>query len=63
MTGVGLFTGTYWGLNSLMALTWPSMENSLGKVGAFGFYALMNLIGWLLIILLVPYILSSLYRA
>ncbi|KAG8533415.1 uncharacterized protein KY384_002198 [Bacidia gigantensis] len=50
---VGLLTGIYWGLNSLMALTWPPMQARWGYEGSFGFYAILNLIGWFLIILFV----------
>lgn len=53
-TGVGLLTGIYWGLNSLMALTWPSMYHKLNPEGSFCFYGGLNLIGWVLVILFVP---------
>lgn len=51
MVGVGLLTGIYWGLNSLMALTWPSMYRTLTPEGSFCFYGVLNLIGWVLVIL------------
>ena len=33
-----------------MALTWLPMYEHIGQLGAFGFYALLNLIGWFLLI-------------
>ncbi|KAL8791325.1 MAG: hypothetical protein Q9195_005944 [Heterodermia aff. obscurata] len=54
LAGVGVLTGVYWGLNSLMALTWPKMYETFDALGAFGFYALLNLIGWFLLICYVP---------
>ncbi|KAM0806076.1 major facilitator superfamily domain-containing protein [Usnea florida] len=53
-TGVGLLTGVYWGLNSLMALTWPPMYSKLNPEGSFSFFGGLNLIGWALVILFVP---------
>lgn len=33
-----------------MALTWPRMYETLHPLGGFGFYALLNLIGWFLLV-------------
>ena len=42
-----------------MALTWPPMLATWHPPGSFGFYAIVNLMGWFLIVLSVTHISSS----
>ncbi|ORY56111.1 hexose transporter [Pseudomassariella vexata] len=52
--GMSLATATTWFFNSVISLTWPSMVQSWRPQGAFSWYAVWNLIGWLLVLLFVP---------
>jgi len=38
----------------VLGLTFPPMVSAMGEVGAFGFYAGLNAIAWVMIFLLVP---------
>lgn len=52
--GMALATATTWGFNSILALTWPPLLAAFGPIAAFCYYAVWNLIGYLLTLFLVP---------
>lgn len=55
--GMGIVTAINWLFNFIVSFTWPSMSSSdrgMGPSGAFAWYGTWCLIGWWLILLLVP---------
>lgn len=52
--GMSIATATTWFFNSMLALTWPLLMRAFRPQGAFMFYAAMNLVAFVLIILYVP---------
>ncbi|KAK2746205.1 hypothetical protein FQN57_003327 [Myotisia sp. PD_48] len=44
--GMSFATATTWGFNFIVSLTWPALQESFKPQGAFGWYAVWNLIGW-----------------
>ncbi|KAI9757550.1 MAG: hypothetical protein M1815_000772 [Lichina confinis] len=52
--GMSLATATTWFFNFLLAITWPSMRAAFGDTGGFSWYAIWNLVGWVLVLLFVP---------
>ena len=47
-------TATTWFFNFVLSVTWPSLNASFGNQGAFSFYAVWNLIGFVLVLLFLP---------
>ncbi|KAH8423707.1 uncharacterized protein LDX57_001464 [Aspergillus melleus] len=52
--GMALATATTWLFNWLLAITWPSLRNAFTPQGAFSWYAGWNIVGWWLILMLLP---------
>ncbi|KAK3304591.1 uncharacterized protein B0T15DRAFT_247821 [Chaetomium strumarium] len=52
--GMSLATATTWFFNFILAVTWPSMLTAFKPQGAFGWYAGWNVIGFALVLFLVP---------
>ncbi|KAH6621385.1 hypothetical protein B0J18DRAFT_225472 [Chaetomium sp. MPI-SDFR-AT-0129] len=52
--GMSLATATTWFFNFVLAVTWPSMLESFGPQGGFGWYGGWNIIGFVLVLLFVP---------
>ena len=52
--GMSMATATLWFFNFLLAVTWPRFQYSFGNVGAFGYYAAWCVVGWFMILFLVP---------
>jgi hypothetical protein len=51
---VAFATATTWTFNCLLALTFPSMLALMGATGAFSYYAVWCLVGFVLVFLFVP---------
>lgn len=52
--GMSFATATCWFFNFILAFTWPRFVNALTVVGAFGFYAFWNIIGFFLVYFFMP---------
>ncbi|KAE8375987.1 hypothetical protein BDV26DRAFT_294505 [Aspergillus bertholletiae] len=52
--GMALATATTWLFNFTLAVTWPSLRSAFTPQGAFSWYASWNIVGWWLILLLMP---------
>ncbi|KAK0674591.1 putative symporter [Cercophora samala] len=52
--GMSFATATTWFFNFVLALTWPSMLEAFKPQGAFSWYAGWNIIGFFLVLFLVP---------
>ncbi|KAL8780834.1 MAG: hypothetical protein Q9194_000688 [Teloschistes cf. exilis] len=52
--GMSLATATTWFFNALLSITWPSMQTAFTIPGAFGWYAGWNIIGFFLVLTLLP---------
>ena len=52
--GMSFATGTTWGANFLLALTWPLLLSSIKPIGAFSLYAAFCVIGTVAILCFVP---------
>ncbi|KAB8266083.1 hypothetical protein BDV32DRAFT_896 [Aspergillus pseudonomiae] len=52
--GMALATATTWLFNFTLAVTWPSLRSAFTPQGAFSWYAGWNIVGWWLILLLMP---------
>lgn len=52
--GMSLATATTWFFNFVLSVTWPSLLKAFKPQGAFGWYAAWNLIGWFLVLILLP---------
>lgn len=52
--GMSLATATTWLFNFILAVTWPSLERAFKPQGAFGWYAAWNIIGFFLVLFLLP---------
>ncbi|MCJ1372883.1 hypothetical protein MMC20_004109 [Loxospora ochrophaea] len=52
--GMSLATATTWFFNGVLSITWPSMKVAFTNQGGFSFYAVWNLIGFVLILLFLP---------
>lgn len=48
-TGMGIATSVTWLFNFVLAVTWPTFENKLHRVGAFCWYGGWCVIGWIMI--------------
>ncbi|KAL8824380.1 MAG: hypothetical protein Q9191_005092 [Dirinaria sp. TL-2023a] len=51
--GMSMATATLWLFNFLLAVTFPSFEDTFGKAGAFGYYSAWCVVGWFLIFFFV----------
>ncbi|KAI1005247.1 hypothetical protein K3495_g2965 [Podosphaera aphanis] len=52
--GMSLATSTTWFFNFLLAVTWPSLLKDLKHQGAFAFYGVWNIIGFIAVLFFVP---------
>lgn len=52
--GMSSSTAITWGFNFIISFSWPSMVQSFGDTGAFCWYAVWNLIGWVFAYFLLP---------
>lgn len=52
--GMALATATTWFFNFVLSITWPSLQAAFKPQGAFGFYAMWNVVGFILTVFLVP---------
>jgi len=52
--GMSLATSTTWFFNFLLSVTWPSLKRAFKPQGAFGWYAVWNIIGFWLVLLFMP---------
>lgn len=52
--GMSLATATTWFFNFILSVTWPSLLKAFKAQGAFAWYAVWNLIGWVGVLLFVP---------
>lgn len=52
--GTMMITCTCWGMNIIISSTFLSMMKGMTPSGAFGFYAGINLLGWLFVIFFYP---------
>ncbi|KAH6848313.1 hypothetical protein B0I37DRAFT_161104 [Chaetomium sp. MPI-CAGE-AT-0009] len=52
--GMSLATATTWFFNFVLAVTWPSMLQSFRPQGGFGWYGAWNIVGFCLVLFLVP---------
>lgn len=52
--GMGFATATCWFFNFILAFTWPRLRNAFTVQGAFGFYAGWNIVGFFLVLFLLP---------
>lgn len=52
--GMGFATSTCWFFNFILAFTWPRLRNAFTVQGAFGWYAAWNIIGFFMVLLLLP---------
>ncbi|KAL8695164.1 MAG: hypothetical protein Q9218_000332 [Villophora microphyllina] len=52
--GMSLATATTWFFNALLSITWPSMQTAFTIQGAFAWYAAWNIIGFFLVLTLLP---------
>ncbi|KAK1983191.1 major facilitator superfamily domain-containing protein [Colletotrichum cereale] len=52
--GMSLATATTWFFNFILAVTWPSLQESFTPTGAFGWYAGWNIVGFFLVLFFLP---------
>ncbi|RDW62783.1 MFS transporter-11 [Coleophoma crateriformis] len=52
--GMSLATATTWFFNFILSVTWPSLLQSFKPQGAFAWYAVWNIIGFIGVLLFVP---------
>ncbi|KAL8953899.1 MAG: hypothetical protein Q9222_000273 [Ikaeria aurantiellina] len=52
--GMSMATATTWFFNALLSITWPSMQTAFTTQGAFSWYATWNIIGFFLVLTLLP---------
>ncbi|KAF2759188.1 hypothetical protein EJ05DRAFT_499609 [Pseudovirgaria hyperparasitica] len=52
--GMGVTTSINWFFNFFLAITWPPFLKAFTPTGAFCWYAAWNVVGWFLIVFLVP---------
>jgi sugar transport protein len=51
---MSLATASGWFFNCVLAMTWPSLEAAFTNQGAFSWYAGWNVVGFFLVLLLIP---------
>ena len=52
--GMALATATTWFFNFILSVTWPSLVAAFTPQGAFSWYAVWNLIGWVGVLCFMP---------
>ncbi|KAJ3950614.1 uncharacterized protein N0V96_001764 [Colletotrichum fioriniae] len=52
--GMSLATATTWFFNFILAVTWPSLQTAFTPTGAFGWYGGWNILGFFLVLFLLP---------
>jgi len=52
--GMSCATATTWFFNFVLAVTWPSLEQGMTPTGGFSFYAAWNVVGFFLVLFLLP---------
>ena len=52
--GMSMATAVLWLFNFILAVTFPRFQYSFGNTGAFGYYAAWCVVGWFMILFLVP---------
>lgn len=52
--GMGFATATCWFFNFILAFSWPRMKNAFHPTGAFMWYAGWNIVGFFLVLWLLP---------
>ncbi|KAL8679738.1 MAG: hypothetical protein Q9224_000276 [Gallowayella concinna] len=52
--GMSMATATTWFFNSVLSITWPSLQTAFTTQGAFSWYAAWNIVGFFLILMLMP---------
>jgi len=52
--GMSLATATTWFFNFVLSITWPSLQSAFKPQGAFSWYGVWNLIGFLGVLFFVP---------
>ncbi|KAK4454955.1 hypothetical protein QBC34DRAFT_481703 [Podospora aff. communis PSN243] len=52
--GMSLATATTWFFNFVLAVTWPSLLSAFKPQGAFSWYAAWNIVGFFMVLFLVP---------
>lgn len=52
--GMSMATATTWFFNAVLSITWPSMQTAFTTQGAFSWYATWNIVGFFLILTLLP---------
>lgn len=52
--GMALATATTWFFNFILGVTWPSMKAAFKPQGAFSWYGGWCVIGWFLVLMLMP---------
>ena len=52
--GMGFATSTCWFFNFILAFSWPLMKTTFKVQGAFGWYAAWNIIGFFMVLFLLP---------
>ncbi|KAL8774369.1 MAG: hypothetical protein Q9209_001120 [Squamulea sp. 1 TL-2023] len=52
--GMSIATATTWFFNGVLSITWPSMQQAFKPQGAFAWYAGWNIVGFFLILTLLP---------
>ncbi|KAL8807642.1 MAG: hypothetical protein Q9182_000626 [Xanthomendoza sp. 2 TL-2023] len=52
--GMSMATATTWFFNALLSITWPSLQTAFTTQGAFSWYATWNIVGFFLILMLMP---------
>ncbi|KAE8145652.1 hypothetical protein BDV25DRAFT_144448 [Aspergillus avenaceus] len=52
--GMALATATTWLFNFILGVTWPSLRSAFTPQGAFSWYAAWIIVGWWLILMLMP---------
>lgn len=52
--GMSLATATTWFFNFVLSITWPSLQAAFTPTGAFSWYAGWNIVGFVLVLLLLP---------
>jgi hypothetical protein len=52
--GMSLATATTWFFNFVLAITWPSLQNTFTTQGGFAWYGAWNIVGWWLVLMFMP---------
>ncbi|KAK9461966.1 uncharacterized protein V1516DRAFT_673407 [Lipomyces oligophaga] len=52
--GMSFATATCWFFNFILSLTWPALQEAFTPQGAFGWYAAWNMVGFTMVLFLLP---------